>query len=617
MKILSNLPINNSSVYNAQKSEKKVQNTQNNVSVPILNNSLSEAIGRSQVVSFCGENKIEGSTFSHKCSEMFGDREDISYNKNDGSFIHSVYSKNGELKKQEEFYPMIGREVITKVREGIKTVISKTASSVTVEKTDSTGEQIYFDYSSTDGNKKTVTTDFDKNRRIIMTEHNGISNIQVIDLKTGLPVTEGDIVLRRYLDDKSGSYITENIITGKLVKVEKYRPNNKLSSLIEYSQETGRILRNLQYDERTGGYVDCMYRESGTREALIKTSKNGRIIDGYKFANDGKTETEHVVSEYGKNKDLQSETVYIPGTDKISTYTEFEENGCKTYFYGKVNNVPKYAERYIDGRLVEKFNFYQDGEIVKQSVKYNKNGSTEETFYDRSGMKQSSKKTDPDGFVYRYCEYNPSTETVRRVINIDKYTNDIKETIYNDYTGAVKRIKLTSADGTVKEDTIFYQDGQTPKSKKVYHEDGSFTYTKYDEDGYSTGSSEYNADGSKKTNDYNYSYFHGANRSSNNTQPKRELSKKEFLEKFLHDFSYINSYAGYEISDADWIQLSEYLGVDNKDVLVYMDKQTYRQLSKKFHPDLQTNKSKEDLDMYETIFKIITALYTSAQALHY
>ena len=70
----------------------------------LMNNSISEAIGRSQVA-FKGMNKInQQGNFVHTCIERNGSRENIVYDPKTGNFQHTEYDENGKIKKSMVFY---------------------------------------------------------------------------------------------------------------------------------------------------------------------------------------------------------------------------------------------------------------------------------------------------------------------------------------------------------------------------------------------------------------------------------------------------------------------------------------------------------------------------------
>lgn len=603
MKIQYTTPINNG--YKAAITDnKKVENkNKQSVEIPIINNSISEAIGRSQVISFCGENKMNGSVFEHSCSEFLGDKESINYNKEDGSFRHTVIGRDGVLKKQEEFYPLLGKEVITRTNAGIKSVTTRTNNAFCIEKYNADGKQIYFEETNSSG-RKVVVTDLKKGCRIISREVDGKRFVQVFDLKSNSYVTEGDMVLNRTYDKNTDSYITENLITGRILKKEKYRNNGECDFLIEYSEKTGNVVREYHYDAKTGGYSEISYDASGVRKSFVRISKDGCKEDTYTFESDGKTISSRVLLEMDKNGVLLRETSYIPGTDLIDNQTVYDEESCVKYNYRRSPNVPQYAEHYENGFLVEEIRFQRDGKAYEYSKEYRKDGSYIENFYNRLGYQTHSKSYSSDKFLYQYMEYNPENCSVIKSVDFDKNTGAIKETLYDENSGFAKRIIFKDKNGHTKEVRDFFIGTDKIKSKIEYNSDGSFFYTRYDEYGNLLKKEEYNADGTKKKASSN-------TEKTKNTREQQKLSDDEVLDHVLDVISSSHKSIS-EITIQEWNKIAKIVGLENYKELLNMDKDTYRKLSKKFHPDLQSD---EAMKAYgEKMFKIIQNLYALKSA---
>ncbi len=612
MKINYTKPIGNIHNKLNVKQDNTEQNNKVYKNIPISNNMISEVIGRSQVVSFCGENRLRGAIFEHNCSEFLGDRENISYNKEDGSFRHTILSRDGILKKQEEFFPLENKEIITRVSDGIKSVTTKTPNTYILEKYNETGDQIYFEKTSA-YSKEVVINDFDKGRRIISKEINGRKFVDVIDLKTNRSVTSGDMVLQRVYDKQSDSYITENLITGQVLKREKYRSNGKYESVIEYSPETGNIRREYIYDGRTGGYSDTTYSDSGYRKTLVKISRDGRKEDTYNFTRDGQTVASRVLFEYDKKGNLECESVYIPGTDLIDNQTLYSTDSCTKYKFRKTPNVPIYAEHYEDGRLVEEIRFHSNGKYYEYSKQYKEDGSYRENFFDRYGGQTHSKSYTVDNILYQVAEYNPDTNEVIRSINIDINTGATKETLYDEETGYTKRVIYRDSNGKVKQIKDYFIGTKIIKHLFEYNPDGSYWYTEFDQFGAVINKEERNPDGSRKEygsyNQDNNQYYSNYTYTWSTTSSKSKeniLSDDQVIEHVLSVTSSVAKSIS-EITSQEWSQLTKILGLDSTDELLNMSKETFRKLSKRFHPDLQQDEAKKEYG--EKIFKIIQNLY--------
>lgn len=603
MKINITSPLNNYCNFSANKLNNKNQKTNinKNTSNVLLKNSLAEAIGRSQV-SFCGENRIKGSVFEHSCNEFLGDKENIFYNKEDGSFKHQIISRDGIIKKQEEFFPLQNKEIITKVTDGIKTVTTKTDSSIQVEKFNAEGKQIYFEVSDNVGNKKTVETDYKKNIEIITRESYGKKDVQVIDLTTKESLSSGDLVLKRIFNKDENAFNTINIVTGQILKTEKYRDNNTLHTIIEYSETTGNPVKKVFYNDKTGCEQETLYDESGIRKQITKTSYDKRNIEEFEFESDGNTVKTHIESQYDKKGHLKSEISYIPGTSLIDTYSKYNADNCTVFQYRQSPNVPKTAKCYEDGNLVEEIKFQFDGKNYEYSKEYKNDGSYDEKFYNKNGYETHSKSYNANNFMYLYVQYDDKTGEVSKIIEIDENNGDKIESCFDKETGYVKKLIKSDFNGKVKEVTDFYRDSEIPKSKREYHNDGSFTYSKYNEEGKKIFQDEYNADGSRK----NAQNSSNTQRTKTTSSANNSRSLEDIIDSVLQKVS-SNDANFNDIKPSDWAIIAKELGFKTPSDLFSMDNKTYKSLCKKYHPDLQTDETK---DTSEKIFKLVNNIYS-------
>ena len=629
MKISAFTPVSNSLI------EKKVENKNisniNNsfTSNAIMKNSVAEMIGRSQVVSFKGDNRINGNIFEHTCNKLTGGKENVFYNKVDGSFKHQILNRDGSLKSQIEFYPLQGKEIETQVENGIRTVKTLTPISTITEKYDSKGNQTFYKEIGKDGSKTTVVTEFSKHRRIIRQEKDGKTlRPQVIDLRTNCSVYTGEIVQTRYFDKVSGTYLTENIVTGQILKKEQYKNNGDLISLIEYSEKTGIPTKEVYLDSRNGGYQETNYTEQGVKKSYIHTSKDKRIVSEYLFAEDGKTISNQVQYEYDRKQNLVCETIFIPGTQIIQTQMEYSGEDCTVYSYRKNPNVPVSAEVHVGGRLTEQILFQKDGETYSHQIQFAADGSRKETFYNMAGCRTNSHHYTSDNYKFRTCEYNPHTDGYKVIIEYDRTSGTTKETYYNEKPNTINKIVTKSHNGKLKEVTEFYLDGKTPFCKKAYNYDGSYTEYRYDQDGNAYEKIEYDSNGKRKPSynrtNYNsgnnsnrgYGYNSGYSQQTSSTartswQSSRPISIEDAVDGILN----VTAKSNFMTKDINLSQLkvlADFLGLDDPSVLLKLNleenKNTYRTLAKLAHPDKHLNEPTYPL--YEKIFQIINSLHS-------
>jgi len=597
--------------------KKTIEKADRNISNPIINNSMAEALGRSQVVSFTGENRYKGPMFLHSCSEVLGDREDIQYNRQDGSFIHTIYDRKGILKEKQEFYPSLGKEVVMNIKDGIKTVKTATPNTYTIEKTDSKERQILLDSRYSDGTRTLTETEYDKQRQIITKESNGKKSVQVIDLRTKQPVTSGELVVKDYYDKENDLYYSKNLITGQILKETTYRPNGKIYSSIEYSEKTGRVTFELHYDSKTGGYNQTTYYDSGNRKTFTKIAKNERKEETFTFQEDGQTLVRHTKSEYDKNKNLIFETVYSPSTGVIETETEYHDDGCTVFKYNQATERPATAETYVNGTLTELVKYASDGETYAYQKEISSNGAYRETFFDELGYPKTVNKYSSDGFLNCVAEYDTITNIKIREKKYNKEYGDSQESFYDNEFGQLKKTIKRDSSGNLIRIINYYSDGRTQKNRQEFNPDGSYTYSVYDENGKIISENEYYADGTKKETyqgryqNYRQYQSYQQYRTEPPFSPQREKPKstQEVIDNILTIVTNKDR-SLREIPDSEWLVLARILGTgDDISKLVKMDKATFRELSKKVHPDLNTDKTELQIKACETLFKIINNLY--------
>ena len=135
MKISSLNYINN--VQNTKKTiEAKKEspvNSQKQTTMP--KHSMAELLGRSQIVSFNGTNRVKESKFIHNCSDSSG-TEQIVYDRETGIFSHSTYNHSGKLVRREEFDPSNQTQYLTSIDQDgtkIKTTITPNDETTTVK----------------------------------------------------------------------------------------------------------------------------------------------------------------------------------------------------------------------------------------------------------------------------------------------------------------------------------------------------------------------------------------------------------------------------------------------------------------------------------------------------
>lgn len=583
MKISLDTHINN--IYTNKQAKSNISVPQKNIQAnnEITNNTIPELLGRYQVLSFKGTNSKNGPVFEHSCQEILGEKEQISYNKEDGSFVHTIFFRNGKIKRQEEFHPLERTETITTAtEEGSKTVITKEPYHTTKIKYDNQGRQIYFNQQDADGNKKIVLTEYDKNRKIITTEYMGSRSIEIIDLKTNKRVTKGPLIYSTEYDEQSNSYITRNILNNKVHKIEKYRMNGELKSSVTYYPDTDNIAQEVRYNPKSRGYDEYSYLNDthNTLSSIKKISQDGC--------------EEHIIEYYTNGLVKQNVKYLYSAEGNLETKVIYENSDSR-------NNSPRYVERYENGRLSELIEYNKISQNIEKVTTYNEDGSYDEAEYFNDGKLKLIKFFDANSNLYSIEEYSSRTENIKRKTDYDRNKELFYQTYYDEDTEVVKKFIILNKNRQEVEHVEYYEDGKTKKYQRTYNKDRSYSETTYYENGRVKRTQEYNADGTRKV-------YSSDNTSSTKTNTYQEKPLSD--EEFLHKITDVLAHGQFStISFMQWHRLADILGLDDASKLSNMDKDTYKFLAKKFHPDRNTQNSNAEL-----IMCIINALYQQRKA---
>lgn len=580
----------------------------------IEKNSLSEVIGRSQVVSFSGTNKTIGKVFEHECSELRGNKEHIKYDKTDGSLVHEILRKDGTLYKKEEYYPADETEIITTVDDdGKKTIITKFKDKRIQDDYDNTNRLTQSHTKYINGDEEKEITDYDLQRKIILHKKGNKTQISVLDLETNLFVTSGDKAKVIVYDEETDTYLTINVVTGKVYKEAKYMANETLLSLVEYAENSDKIARKITYSKRKNGYNEEIYDENGILRKYVFTSldrKSQRITE---YDKDGITPIKDV--QYTKEKDKTiTVTNYKPGTNNIIDKYVYNAKNQKNYIYYKYHNAintVKRAEYYIDGKLNKIVEYYEDGKSIAKVTRYLDNSTYFETYYTRSKDVKYKKYYKNDGTIYAETEYSTATGNIIKEIKYDLFTKGCSEKYFNETTRKLEKTIKKDNNNNIIEEVYFYEDGETPKKSIKYSKDGSYSVTYYNEEGRKIKVEEYNADNTHKNNSNSNDTHVNSNSSETfySANSDQSLYKKQIKLKLLRKIN--NSLAHNNIkaiSLNEWTAFSEIVGIRDIKSLMLMENDTYKELAKKFHTD--TNKDTEDTEISEEIIRIINSLHT-------
>ena len=612
--------------YNNFLSNKNNINTTNVISSTnsILKNSLAEAIGRSQIVSFSGSNRTDGDMVYHECDEGIGGYvDDIKYNKIDGSYVRTTTTHRGTLVSKEEYYPQEKKEVRTNVKNSITYKTTRIPGILVREEFDEKKRPIFYEKNISNGISHQEITEYDKNRRIIQKfNRDELKSIQVIDLRTGKPTTQRELAENTKYDAETDTYLTYNMVTGKVYVEEKFKPNGVRQYRTEYFEHANQIEKQTVYNEKTGGEDTTVYREDGSKEAFISVSKNRREERVYEYDEDGYTITSQTLNIYNRNGEIRSETNYKPRTNTILSKTEYKKNNEKQVTtYSQRPNVPFESTFYKGNNVTFKVQYQPDGENYLYSEEYLDDGETLYTHYDKESRVLTEDIADSSSFIYEHIDYSPENGKIRRIINYNKKTGSRTEQIYKNGTKYPDRVAKYDKNDKPIEITDYYLRSRIPAKKRVFAKDGSFVLITYNEFGEEQGRRAYNADSEnsyQRTNERSRaqrSQSSGVNnRRTAKTQEELDFEAALRIQKIVTsaDLDIL------DVPDEDWEALSRIVGAvrnDENENPIYLKKQDFfnmnsemfRPLTKRFHPDINTDA--DDKNKSGQIFVILNALY--------
>lgn len=566
----------------------------------ILNNSISETIGRSQVVSFSGRGKFSNNLFSQISSTLLGEKEELSYNKTNGSFVRTITNRKGEIKLKEECYPEKGVEIVTELSNGITTITETSPFGIQITKTDSDGDEIYFEKSQKNGNRDVVRTDYDNGRKIITRVRDGQSRTSVINLETGLYVFSGDLIYETTFNEKTGYDETRNLLTNQIVKVERYNRKGFLLNSKEYSEKTGKMIFEKKYDSDYSIYEEYSFDQNGLKTEFKNTSLDEKEVEIYTYDADGQTVKSHIFSIFDDENNLSYEEVFDPKTNIMLMATQYLSDGRVVTTNNPVTGKAQKKETYNFEKLVKTVYYQKDGETLKAIIEETGYGSKQEIRFTRDGKKELVISYDFNNNPFFATVLNPETGRIIRTIEIDFNDESEKEIVYDEITGRKKSYRVNAKDDKKISEGYFYEDGETLKIKRDYDKDGSFVETEFDAYGNITSKKAFNSDGSPK--------IYRQKTNSANTQKNRDLSIEDFLQDILDRIDSDHPKLS-KISENEWQKLVDFFGLANKSELLDMDKKTYRKVMKENHPD---GKPEDEIKKFETASKLANTIYAKS-----
>lgn len=488
--------------------QKKKYHSENNLPeckniTELPKHSMTEVLGKTQALSFKGTNTIEGNYVEHTCTEkssIYGTiTEHIIFNKKNGNYTHRITDKNGGVIRSEEYNPSQEKEVITTYENDIATITTTTPTITTIEKLDSENRRIYFEEIIGDS-VKTEETDYARGRKIINHKVNDalLHPTKVIDLATGESVTEGSLVIDTFYDEKNREYTTKNIVTNRVHKKEQVDENGKQIYSIEYNPQTGLIVK----DKRFGNeYIEDTYtgKEPNRLVSTLFISADGREKEIAFLDEDGETIISHIKYLHGKDGRVEQE-IKFNGSQVITEKIFYGKAGNRTHHFYNEQTCNKKSTKEYDktGKLTSETLYYEDGKTIKAVKEINKDGSFTVISYNEDGIEKRRNYYDNNKNLLSTELYDVSTNSLEKTVQYDLKTGNKTITVYDEEYEMPMAQAITTKDDKILSQTVFYEDGKTPRFKREYNKDRSYTEFAFNEKGKVIGTKKFNANGTLK-----------------------------------------------------------------------------------------------------------------------
>lgn len=560
----------------------------------ITPNSLSEAIGRSQVA-FKGINKIDKTgTFKHECVEK-GEKENITYDPKTGNFKHEKYSKKGDFLSSIEYDNATQTRIITeKIDNGKTEVITEAKDKKTTQIFNSNGKPLKEIIEPSFGSPQVTTWDYNKGRKFV-TQFN---KTRVYDLKTDKEVFFGDLVYVEKDDKIKNKKATVNIRTGKVIKEEFFDKKGNSVREIEYDEASGEIIKRTDIGKKSGEYRTLEYDKKNFRLTKdINSTNKGRNVRTKQY-NPYTTKLTSDFEEIFNGDILIGEIEYYLGTDNAKISKVYNEETCEISYFGLNGNIEKFEVR-EDGAPIQVDIYNKEtGKKVKSTyIDYNRKKKIIDTYNVKGNVRRRTVESTVNGFLLEETLFGLNGKPVKTT-KWNELSQE-RQTEYYDENGIrTKKVEIDYA-GRPSKETNFYSDGETAKDEKLYYPNGEYIYSEFNENGkikkvtffdkYGREKDSSSSQTKSRSNDFR------SNSTTKTTAEEERAQEIQFLKKVLNAVSSRRDDAFYKLKDSAWQTLAQILGCEDYKLLKEGDKKEYIRLIKQYHPDLYADKEKGEI----------------------
>lgn len=422
----------NSGVKNNEKTINEIKNFSSTIKSALFEKGTpAEIIGRSQLCSFKGVSSFKNSKFTYENlsrTGLLGEKvaEKMEYDSKTGNFVF-LKNINGVLIHEERYNPKEQSSYVMNVdADGYKTETEKNSNGTCTTVKNPDGLEVLKEKSDNDGNFEKVKTEYNIGRQIVETLNRGVEGIHVYDLRTGEEVFDGELVEITTYDEKTGSYLTHNILTKILLKEEFCDSEKNTKTIIDYDKETG----NKQKKTVIGRGTTRITKYDETGKMIVSDVERRKMQDG----------SVHTLT-YSPTNPNELLRVDVNRPDNTKDILFYEKNLIKT------------KEHYNGNKLAYTEERMNDGKSVKSRTYYFENGTkrTDEFSLENPKIRTRSYRTDMNNRLIQMQIYNKTGEFVEKERN---YAPDMSYTeILYGVNGEIISVNEYDKNGNPKIDT--------------------------------------------------------------------------------------------------------------------------------------------------------------------
>lgn len=668
MKVLSFNHINTISSKGLEKKSAKKQ-ADNNISRPIINNSLSEAIGRSQI-SFKGDltSDFRKIYYTPKKNLLSSGSEQLEYDKNTHCLTYRETYANGALKREFIHNPSNNTEINKEYEKDGSGFEEYTSDTEQFRKElGPKGQLLSSRRTYRDGSFETLNYEY-QNGRTIYRHYNqmsGLDDVRVYDIETNAPLGPNNpkviAEVQTTTPDGLSHYKRYNLLTNYIYEeqvrngkrlIEGYRKNNNdiiiwqahtddKGALHEYMyDDSGNIERDIIQDFANMCRYEKTYNKFGCLDSNIKIeydSKNRNyqkttffnVTFGHPYKIITKNGNEELLEEFddkgfptyekrSKKNVILNQTTYYPNTIRphyvllnISNQKNSKFEYQNTVY--DINGKRKRIELLNNG-CTEQIEFFNPdyNYVEKTRVIDNRTGGYTDYLRDSKGIINQKKDYDASNNLTYEAKYYYNTENVSHETY---YLPDgaIKKIKYSS-VNVVERIEYISSDKKTRTIDEYYPNSSRIREKHIYdYVRKTLNHIKYDEYGNVTYNTEEKIETPeyrrKKQEQQQYQQYQQYQQNQQYGYERNTQKTPNSIEDIISELSgkvFKSNFSIIDISAEDWETFAKFIGLNSAKELLEMDKKTYRETMKKIHPDLRKEDEKK---LYEEVSKIVNRLY--------